>query len=95
MAEDHDLPPFGFPISRRVPPNSGPAALESFVKAQIEALLDVVVLTRDGKPVHVDGFLWLKDAFRRTTDAPQIPIRLTSVLDTGDAEQPGLDPSKE
>lgn len=61
---------------QELPP--GPTALEAFMRQQIEALLDIVVLTADGKPVEVDGFIWAKDAFRPTIEEPQSPVPLNA-----------------
>lgn len=41
----------------------GPEALSEFVRLQLQALLDIVVLTHNGMAVEVDGFMWMKDAY--------------------------------
>ena len=56
-----------FPFKFQIAPDVGELSptLEYFFRQQITSLLDVVVLTSNGQPVEVDGFLWMKDAFRK------------------------------
>jgi hypothetical protein len=67
--------PFEFRFSNAQSEREG-ERLEAFMRKQIEALLDIVVLTKGGEPVHVDGFVWVKDAFKGETSAPEVPMRI-------------------
>lgn len=72
---DSTIPsPFGFALEPNRCESDPDQLLESFVQAQLQGLLDIVVLTSNGKPVDVNGFIWTRDAFRRTTDATAAPI---------------------
>ena len=73
---------FGFKLDKSEPARADEEVLQRFVQQQIHGLLDIVVLTDNGKKVSVDGFLWVKDAFRGSTDDQPTPIKLTGGLGT-------------
>jgi hypothetical protein len=69
-------PSFPFRFELDVAPTCAPAdrVLENFVRQQIEGLLDIVVLTSNGKPVRVDGFVWMKDAYGQGGSLSPLPL---------------------
>jgi hypothetical protein len=70
---------FKFRIEPRDEPlPKGEDALVAFCREQIRALLDIVVLTHNGVPVDVDGFMWMREAYRPKTDQSQVTHQLYS-----------------
>ena len=69
MTDDAKSPPFNFKVEGdSVSSDYSGDVLEEFVKEQLRGLLDIVVLTANGEPVEVDGYIWMRDAFKRESE---------------------------